>query len=93
MPGYLVAAASPLNPFTPSGSISATTVQDAIVELDNEKEKGIPFSPTAPASPTAGDLWIDSSIMQLKTFNGSLWVTLGVATDDSDLVISHRVYG
>lgn len=37
MPGYLVPAQQSTNPFTPTGNISATTVGDAIVELDNEK--------------------------------------------------------
>jgi len=37
MPGYLIPAQETLNPFTPTGNISATTVADAIIELDNEK--------------------------------------------------------
>jgi hypothetical protein len=37
MPGYLTPAQQSTNPFTPTGNISATTVGDAIVELDTEK--------------------------------------------------------
>jgi hypothetical protein len=37
MPGYLTPSQPVLNAFTPTGNISATTIADAIVELDSEK--------------------------------------------------------
>ena len=37
MPGYLTPSQPVLNAFIPTGNISATTIADAIVELDNEK--------------------------------------------------------
>lgn len=37
MPGYLTPSQPVLNAFTPTGNIAATTIADAIVELDNEK--------------------------------------------------------
>jgi hypothetical protein len=45
----------------------------------NEKEKNILYQSSAPLIPTTGDLWIDSASMQLKTYNGSSWVTLGAS--------------
>lgn len=37
MPGYIVPINPTTNAFTPAGTISASTVNGALVELDNEK--------------------------------------------------------
>ena len=86
---------------TPSGNISSSSIQLAIQELDTEKasvldlagkEKSIPFQSTAPLSPSSSDLWVDSTSMQLKVYNGTTWVALGAAVDDSQLIISQRMF-
>lgn len=58
-------------------------------------EKEIPLQATAPISATSSDLWIDSSVPaapQLKVYNGSAWVSLSSAVDNSDLVLSQRMF-
>lgn len=58
----------------------------------NNKEKSIPLQSTEPTSPSSSDLWVDSVSMQLKVYNGTSWVALGAAVDDSQLVISQRMF-
>jgi hypothetical protein len=57
-------------------------------------EKNIPYSSSTPASPTQGDLWVDSSTTPpaLKTYDGTNWVQLGAAVDDSQAVIASRMF-
>lgn len=58
-------------------------------------EKLIPYSSSTPLSPVTGDLWVDSSTTPpaLKTYDGSSWVQLGAAVDDSQAIIASRVFG
>lgn len=55
-------------------------------------EKEVPLQSSAPTSPSSSDLWVDSVSMQLKVYNGSAWVALGAAVDDSQLVIAQRMF-
>jgi len=55
-------------------------------------EKEITLQSSAPTSPSSSDLWVDSVSMQLKVYNGSAWVALGAAVDDSQLVIAQRMF-
>lgn len=55
-------------------------------------EKEIPLQSTAPSSPNASDLWVDSVSMQLKVYDGAEWTALGAAVDDSQLVIAQRMF-
>ena len=58
----------------------------------NNKEKNIPLQSSAPTSPASSDLWVDSLSMQLKVYNGTSWVALGAAVDDSQLIIAQRMF-
>jgi hypothetical protein len=54
----------------------------------------IPFSSTAPSSPSNGDYWVDSSIPALKVYNSGVWTTIGAPAviEDDQLVLSARVF-
>jgi len=83
MPGFLVPAQQTLNPFTPTGNIAATTIADAIVELDSEKGKteqvvrvydheshrNIEIS-----SPTEGMVTYLKSLKTINVYNGTDWI-------------------
>lgn len=78
----------------------ATTVTNSLAsKLDVSTasatyQEMIPYSSSTPSSPTTGDLWVDSSTSPpaLKTYNGSSWVQLGSAVDDTQAVISGRMF-
>lgn len=57
-------------------------------------EKLIPYSSSTPESPITGDLWVDSNSTPpaLKVYDGSVWVQLGAAVDDSQAVIASRMF-
>ena len=57
-------------------------------------EKLIPYSSSTPSSPVTGDMWVDSTTTPpaLKVYNGSSWVQLGAAVDDSQAIIAGRVF-
>jgi hypothetical protein len=57
-------------------------------------QKIIPYSSTTPEDPTQGDLWVDSSTAPpaLKTYDGTNWVQLGAAVDDSQAIIAGRMF-
>jgi hypothetical protein len=57
-------------------------------------EKLIPYSTSTPTSPVTGDVWIDSNSTPpaLKVYNGSSWVQLGAAVDDSQAIIAGRMF-
>lgn len=80
------------------GNVSSTEISylDGVTsgiqnQLDN-KEKSIPLQANEPSSPAVSDLWVDSTSMQLKVYNGSTWVALGAAVDDSQLIIAQRMF-
>ena len=58
-------------------------------------EKLIPYSTSTPTSPVTGDMWLDSNTTPpaLKVYNGSSWVQLGAAVDDSQAIIAGRMFG
>ena len=57
-------------------------------------EKLIPYSTSTPTSPVTGDMWLDSNSTPpaLKVYTGSAWVQLGAAVDDSQAIISGRMF-
>jgi hypothetical protein len=57
-------------------------------------QKMIPYSSTTPENPTQGDLWVDSTTTPpaLKTYDGTNWVQLGAAVDDSQAIIAGRMF-
>ena len=57
-------------------------------------EKLIPYSSSAPASPTEGDLWVDSTVPTIKSYIGEAWVSVGGGAADSDqAIIAGRMFG
>ena len=71
---------------------SATYLTQA--SASTQYEKNIPYSSSTPLSPIAGDMWVDSSLTPpaLKVYNGSAWVQLGAAVDDSQAIIAGRMF-
>jgi hypothetical protein len=57
-------------------------------------EKLIPYSTSTPSSPVTGDMWVDSNTVPpaLKVYDGSNWVQLGAAVDDSQAIIAGRMF-
>lgn len=55
-------------------------------------EKLIPYSNTAPTSPSTGDLWVDSTIPTVKAYNGSAWIALGSVADDDQPILAARIF-
>jgi hypothetical protein len=57
-------------------------------------EKLIPYSTSTPSTPNTGDMWVDSNSQppSLKVYNGSEWVQLGAAVDDSQAIIAGRMF-
>lgn len=62
--------------------------------IDSVYQKIIPYSSSSPSNPNQGDLWVDSSTAPpaLKTYDGSNWVQLGAAVDDSQAIIAGRMF-
>jgi len=94
----IISASASLSASTSIGDISSTEllyldgVTSSIQNQLNNKEKTIPLQSTAPLSPSTSDLWVDSTSMQLKVYDGSLWTALGSAVDDSQLIIANQVF-
>ena len=57
-------------------------------------EKNIPYQSDAPASPSAGDLWLDSSNTppSQKVYSGTTWLQLGSAVDDSNAILAGQIF-
>ncbi len=56
-------------------------------------EKLIPYSSSAPESPTQGDLWVDSTVPTIKSYIGGVWTSVGGGAADSDqAIISGRMF-
>lgn len=69
---------------TAGTTISGTTVQAALVELDGDIQSlgGIAKGPTAPTSPEVGQLWIEddnpsATVWTLRIYDGTAWVAIG----------------
>ena len=58
----------------------------------NLYEKLIPYSNTAPESPTEGDLWVDSTVPTIKAYIGSTWTTLGGVADSDQAILAARIF-
>ena len=63
-------------------------------QSDSRYEKLIPYSTSTPTSPSTGDMWVDSNSVPpaLKVYNGSSWIQLGAAVDDSQAIIAGRMF-
>lgn len=74
-------------------TIEYVDTEIAAIDLSGYQEL-IPYSSSAPSSPTQGDLWVDSSTTPpaLKTYNGSAWVQLGSAVDDAQAIIASSMF-
>jgi hypothetical protein len=56
-------------------------------------EKLIPYSSSAPSTPSQGDLWVDSTVPTIKAYIGSEWVSVGGGAADSDqAIIAGRMF-
>jgi hypothetical protein len=97
MPGYLTPAQPTLNPFIPTGSISATTIADAIIELDSEKGKveqtvrvydDAAARTTALPSPTEGMMTYLKDVKAVNVYNGTTWVAIGGGSDINPLSVA-----
>ena len=56
-------------------------------------EKLIPYSSSAPSSPTEGDLWVDSTVPTIKAYIGGVWTSVGGGAADSDqAIIASRMF-
>jgi hypothetical protein len=89
MPGYLVAAQQPLNPFTPTTLVSSTTVGDAIVELSKKTVNVFASTAartTAIPAPTNGMVTylLDQNVVQ--SYNGTSWVEISGSSNPLFLV-------
>jgi hypothetical protein len=67
-------------------------VTSSIQSQLDAKEKLIPYSNTAPVSPTEGDLWVDSTVPTIKAYIGSSWVALGGVADDDQPILAARIF-
>jgi hypothetical protein len=83
---------------TTSGSVSSWGTLDLSLYLtqssaSTQYEKLIPYSSSAPTSPSQGDLWVDSTVPTIKAYIGSVWVSVGGGASDSDQgIISGRLF-
>jgi hypothetical protein len=73
---------------------SASTTYLTQSSASTQYEKLIPYSTSTPESPVTGDMWLDSNSTPpaLKVYDGSSWVQLGAAVDDSQAIISGRMF-
>ena len=72
---------------------SASTNYLTQASASTQYEKLIPYSSSAPNSPSQGDLWVDSTVPTIKAYIGSAWVSVGGGASDSDQgIISSRLF-
>ena len=72
-------------------TLQATYLSQA--SASTQYEKLIPYSSSAPTSPSQGDLWVDSTVPTIKTYIGLEWVSVGGGASDSDQgIISGRMF-
>jgi hypothetical protein len=73
---------------------TASTTYLTQASASTQYEKLIPYSTSTPTSPVTGDMWLDSNSTPpaLKVYDGSNWVQLGAAVDDSQAIIAGRMF-
>jgi hypothetical protein len=72
---------------------SASSTYLTQTSASTQYEKLIPYSSSAPTSPSEGDLWVDSTVPTIKAYIGSEWVSVGGGASDSDQgIISGRMF-
>jgi hypothetical protein len=52
----------------------------------------VPYTSSPPGSSSNGDLWFDTVNNLLKIYNGSTWVSLIQAGNDSNIVLAQRMF-
>jgi hypothetical protein len=52
----------------------------------------VPYTSSPPGSSSNGDLWFDTVNNLLKIYNGTSWVSLIQAADDSNVVLAQRMF-
>jgi hypothetical protein len=75
-------------------AVTASSTYLTQVSASTQYEKLIPYSTSTPTSPVTGDMWLDSNSTPpaLKVYDGSNWVQLGAAVDDSQAIIAGRMF-
>jgi hypothetical protein len=84
---------------TTVGSVTGTEigylsgVTSAIQTQIGAKQKLIPYSSSAPVSPSEGDLWVDSTVPAIKSYISGIWTSIGGSASDSEgAVIAAAMY-
>ena len=73
---------------------TASTIYLTQLSASTQYEKLIPYSSSAPTSPSQGDLWVDSTVPTIKAYIGEAWVSVGGGAADSDqAIIAGRMFG
>ena len=87
---YLTIATASTSYLTQSSASSAYLTQSS---ASTQYEKLIPYSSSAPASPTEGDLWVDSTVPTIKAYISGVWTSVGGGAADSDqAIIASRMF-
>ena len=87
---YLTIATASTSYLTQSSASSAYLTQSS---ASTQYEKLIPYSSSAPASPTQGDLWVDSTVPTIKAYISGVWTSVGGGAADSDqAIIASRMF-
>ena len=72
---------------------TASTIYLTQLSASTQYEKLIPYSSSAPASPTEGDLWVDSTVPTIKAYISGVWTSVGGGAADSDqAIIASRMF-
>jgi hypothetical protein len=90
MPGYLTPAQPTLNAFTPTPTISSTTVADALIEIDQETVhvfNNASARASVLSSPTEGMMTYLKDVKAVNVYNGTTWVAIGGGSDINPLGI------
>jgi hypothetical protein len=87
---YLTIATASTSYLTQSSASSAYLTQSS---ASTQYEKLIPYSSSAPISPTEGDLWVDSTVPTIKAYISGVWTSVGGGAADSDqAIIASRMF-
>lgn len=85
-------------PTAPTATAGNSTTQIATTAfVSSGFEKTIPLSSSAPLTPAASDLWVDSTDPAkptLKVYDGTSWITAGssITVDDDQIILASRMF-
>jgi len=79
-------AGSITNVNTVAGSIANVNTVSGSINNVNTFVNVYTISASAPSSPSAGDLWFDTSTNQLKNYNGSAWLAITASSGIQNVV-------